>query len=282
MRAVGPICVALAVALAGGPAAAGEPDDPLTPSGALSGENLRVYADHRVVDGDLAGAADLYFRAYDRIAGDPAARLAIGGTHEPLEQGVNAAAGAQRSDPARTDLLCAGDVRLIRHAIRLGAAGYLTPEAVAVLRAARGRLKARLDAADAVCPRPSMEGPPSIRVSGADVDHGDPDGPIITPGALVRATATAVPPPGAVPVRDLRIDRARAMSRAGVVLMAGGMLTIGLGIALATQDRDASAALSLVVGATGFTAGFPLLILGDKHRRAGVIAVGSRGLSVSF
>jgi hypothetical protein len=284
VRAVGPLCVALAVALAGGPAAAdpGDPDDPLDPAASISGENLRVYADHRARGGDFARAAEYYFLAYDRLTGDPAVRLAIGGTHESLEKGVNAAAEAQRRDPARVDLLCSGDLRLVRHAVFLADAGYLTPEAIAVLRSARGRLHGRLVAAGTVCPRPDVDGPPSIRVFAADM-RGDLDGPLVDEGALVRATAAAMPPPDRAPARDLRLDRARAMTRAGTLLMAGGLLTIGLGVALSTQDRDASAALTLVVGTTAFTAGVPLLILGDKHRRhRGTLAVRPGGLAVSF
>jgi hypothetical protein len=284
VRVVGSLCVALAVALAGGPAAAepGDRDDPIDPSAATSGENLRIYADHRAADGDMAGAAEFYFLAYDRLSGDPAVRLAIGGTHESLEKGVNAAADAHRRDPARTDLLCGGDLRLTRHAIHLADAGYLTPEAIAVLRAARGRLQARLVAAGTVCPRSGVDGPPSIRVGGADL-RSDPDAPIITPGALARVTARVVPPRDKLPEPDLRLDRARTMTRAGTLLMAGGLLTIGIGISLAAQDRDASAALALVTGTTAFTAGFPLLILGDKHRRhRRTLAVRPGGLAVSF
>ena len=57
---------------------------------------------------------------------------------------------------------------------------------------------------------------------------------------------------------------------------------VGLGVGLAGRERDASAALSIVAGTTAFTAGLPMLIIGDKRRRAAALALGGRGLSLSF
>lgn len=281
MRA--PLTLALALGLAAPTAAARPTSDDEAPSpavaGALWSENLRDYADRRLAEGDLAGAADFYLRAYDRLAWDAKARELVVAAHEPLERAVNTAADAQRLAAAGTDLLCEADRRVIRHAVLLGAAERLTPEAVAVLRTARGRLQGRLIAVGAVCPRPAVTGPPSIQVLAADAYHGDRDGPILDPGAL--ASAAAAPPITPLQVVQRRRDRGRIYTRAGVGLMAAGMMTLGVGIIMAGQERDASAALSFVAGAAGLFAGFPLLIVGDRHRRAN-LALGSRGLALSF
>lgn len=285
----GPLTLALALALGpAAPAAAARPlDGPTsddeapspTVAGALWSENLRDYAERRLAEGDLAGAADFYLRAYDRLAWDARARELVVAAHAPLERAVNTAADAQRLEPHRTELLCEADRRVIRHAVLLGDIDRLTPEAIAVLRTARGRLQGRLIAAGAVCPRPVVTGPPSIQVLAADAYHGDRDGPILDPGALVTAAAT--PPVAVASFTRPRLERARAYTRAGVGLIAAGMMTLGVGIIMVAQEREASAALTFVAGTAGLVSGFPLLIVGDRYRRANV-ALGPRGLALNF
>ncbi len=277
----GLVILTLTLGLATPAAAGGKPDAPggddPPSTGALWSANLRDYADRRLAAGDLAGAAEFYFRAYDRLAWDRHARASVGAAHEPLEQAVNVAAEAQRQDAERVDLLCHADRRLIRHAVLLGEIDGLTPEAIAVLRTARARLQGRLIAAGAVCPRPSVPGPPSIRVRTDEVRAGG-DGPILDPGALAGAVGSM---PVALAKLEKQRNRGRMFTRAGVGLIAAGMMTIGVGIFMAGQDRDASAALSFVAGTTGLFAGFPLLIVGDRHKRT-TLALGSGGVALHF
>lgn len=279
MRAVRAIAGGLAVALAAGPVSARSPEGPVS-EGALWSENLTEYADQRAAEGAHATAAGFYFRAYDRLTSGSAAHRFIGATHEPLEKGIVAAVEAQEIDPARTDLLCGADARLVRHARLLGGAERLTPAAIAVIRGARLRLHARLLAASAICPAPAQEAPPSIRVlATATYPEGQVQDAVIERGALARAAAIDAPrlPPDAPPP-----VAGRVWTKLGVALMASGLLVLGLGCGLAARERDASAALTVVTGVTAFSAGLPMLIIGDKRTRAAALAVGPRGISLSF
>lgn len=280
MRAL--VTFTLAIGLAA-PAAAASPNDdagadkPPPSAGGLWSANLSDVADRRAASGDLVGAAELYLRAYDRLTLDRQGRPWLAAVHEPLERAVNAAAAAQARVAERTDLLCQADVRLIRHAVLLGDLEQLTPEAIGVLRTARARIQGRLVAAGALCPRPAVSGPASIRVRVDEVRAGG-DGPILDPGALAGAV-------GAKSAALARLERrhhlGRVYTRAGVGLIAAGMMTLGVGLLMAGQDRDASAALSFVAGTAGLFAGFPLLIVGDRHRRAN-LSLASGGVALHF
>lgn len=272
--------VALALAFVVRPPVADERDEEVAGAVAAS-DNLRDWADRRATAGDLEGAADFYLRAYDRLAFADDAPDLLDLAHEPLEKAVNVAAEAQRRAPGRTDLLCQADRRVIRHAVLLADAGRLTPAAIVALRIARARLQGRLNDASAICPRPNVGGPPSIQLHAADAYQGGFTGPVLEPGALARATMLAAVAVTPGPPRMSRAERGRLWTRAGVGLLAAGMMTISLGIVLAADERPASAALTFVAGTTGFVAGFPLLILGDRHRRAD-LSLGPGRVALAF
>ncbi|MDC0667314.1 hypothetical protein [Nannocystis radixulma] len=281
MRGVRAVACGLVVALSANSVAAQPAEGPAPESGLWS-ENLVSYADQLAQEKSFATAAEFYFRAHDRLTASAAPQRFLGRVHEPLEKGVNAAGEAQALDPARTDVLCDADLRLVRHARLLESADALTPAAVALLRGTRSRIDARLRAASAMCPGPAVAAPPSIALS-AIASH--PAGHVlydrlIEPGALARAAPLDAPYQPPIPPRSGR--RGKLWTNLGVALMAGGLLVVGLGVGLAGRERDASAALSIVAGTTAFTAGLPMLIIGDKRRRAAALALGGSGLSVSF
>lgn len=274
------LCAAM---LAAGPVAAREPAEGPVAVGALWSENFVEEADKRAAAGDLAGAAEFYFRAHDRLADDRNARLLVGAMHEPLEKGVNAAVVAQARNPRRTDLLCEADRRILRHAAELSDAERLNSAVIAVLRAARSRVQARLRRAGAGCLVSLPSGTSSLLAIDADELSGQGHrGRVLEPGSLAIAARTSPPPLPHVPARR---DRGRVWTRAGVAMMAAGLMSIGAGIALSTLDRreaDAPAALGFVAGAGMFFAGFPLLIVGDQRRRASALAIGPGRLTLSF
>lgn len=282
MRGVRAVACGLVVALSASSVAARPAEGPVHES-VLWSDNLTGYADERAAEGAHASAAEFYFRAHDRLTGSAAPQRFLGSAHEPLEKGVQAAAEAQADDPSRTDLLCAADLRLVRHARLLESAGVLTPAAVALLRGARVRVDARLRAAGSVCTGPPAPAPASVTLS-AVIAY--PEGHvfsdrILEPGALARAAPLDTPYVPAIPPRSGK--RGKLWTNLGVALMAGGLLVVGLGVGMAGRERDASAALSIVTGATAFTAGLPMLIIGDQRRRAAAaLAIGGRGLSVAF
>lgn len=281
MRGVRAVACGLVVALSAGSVAAKPAEGPVSES-VLWSDNLTGYADQRAAEGDHAGAADFYFRAHDRLTGSAAPQRFLGSAHVPLEKGVNAAAVAQALDPPRTDLLCAADLRVVRHARLLESADVLTPAAVAVLRGARSRIDARLREAGAICTNPTAAIPASVALSTV-VTY--PEGHVLgdrflEPGALARAAPLDSPYVPAIPPRSGK--RGKLWTNLGVALMAGGLLVVGLGVGMAGRERDASAALSIVTGAAAFTVGMPMLIIGDKRRRAAALALGGRGLSVAF
>jgi len=281
MRGVRAVACGLVVALSANSVAAQPAEGPAGERAAWS-DNLSGYADQRAADGAHASAAEFYFRAHDRVTTSARPQQLLGSAHEPLEKGVNAAGEAQALDPSRTDLLCDADLRLVRHGRLLKSADALTPAAVALLRGARSRIDARLRAASAVCTGPVPEAPASIAIS-AIASH--PEGHVlydrlIEPGALALAAPLDAPYQPPIPPNSGR--RGKLWTNLGVALMAGGLLVVGLGVGLAGRERDASAALSIVTGATAFTAGLPMLLIGDKRRRQAALALGGRGLSVSF
>lgn len=243
---------------------------------------LLVLGDREAAQGALSRAAELYLLAYDRLAAAGAARPIAAELHESLEKGVNAAAAAQRREAARADLLCEADRRVLRHAVRLEQWGRLGGEATEVLLTARTRLHARLAHAGATCPEGAVTAHPGLSLAAVDLAAVAPWGVVIERGSLARTTSAVRLPDRRA---ELRRERGSRWARAGVAAMAAGMMTIGVGIALSTIDRhgpDARAALAFVVGSASFVAGFPMLILGDRQRRSAQLALGSRGLALSF
>lgn len=281
MDGIRAVACGLSLTLAAGSVSARPAEGPARES-ALWSDNLAAYADQRAAEGAYAAAAEFYFRAHDRLTESAAPQRFIGSAHESLEKGVHAAVEAHAIEPARTDLLCAADLRLVRHARLLGSADALTPAAVAVLRGARVQLAARLRDTSAVCPGSVGEVPPSVALHAVTTypEVHVRTSRLLEPGALARAAPLDTPYRAPVPPRSGR--NGRLWTNLGVALMAGGLLVVGLGIGLASRERDASAALSIVTGATSFTVGMPMLIIGDQRRRAAALAFGGRGLSVSF
>jgi hypothetical protein len=261
------------VAMAPGPARA-ECPQPTATSQALPDAAAARLADAQALaeQGYCAAAGDAITDAYDMLGGQP--RRHLDALHALLTDAVHQYVEAHRQNTGKSRPLCAADTLVLRHRARVQAIGRSTPAFEHRLARLRRGLYDRLVAHGGWCPDVI---PPRKAVDGPRWPYrlGDL---VLPPGRL--AAATSEPHTPVAPQR-----RWQATKRAGVALMAIGLMTLGGGIAAGALERlprrDLLQASLLVGGTTMFVAGFPLLIIGDQEVRA-ALAVGPGGARLAF
>lgn len=264
--------IGLALVAAARPAAAGCPD--ITSAGeTLSDEADRlVRAAEQARPGGCLYAADLVAAAHEATAADP--RRDLDALHALLTDAVNmyVASHEQGGDPA---LICEADALIQRHHRRVRTSKRSTFTFEVEITALRSRVHARLAARGETCGHIDAG---MVTYARRLVGAAGPGEWALRPGVLAAAT------------RDRRVPspsprRWQVAKRAGVGLMAIGLMTLGAGIAAGAAERVPHADLlqaSLLVGGTAmFVGGFPLIIIGDQRARAAV-AVAPTGVAVKF
>ena len=272
MRGRGAWLLGLTLVAAARPAAGQCP--PMTSATAtLADEAARlVHAAEQARPGGCLYAADLLVAAHAALSADP--RRDLDALHAVVTDAVNMYAAVHEldGDPA---LLCEADALVVRHRQRVRSSRQTTFAFEAEVNALRTRLHARLGPGErCVAVDPGM-----VALARRSVAAAAPGEPVLRPGVLAAATRDHRRPASPSP------RRWPSAKRAGVAMLALGLMTLGAGIAAGSLERVDHRDLlqaSLLVGGTGlFVGGFPLLIIGDQRARAAV-ALAPGGAAVRF
>ena len=217
-------------------------------------------------------AADLVADVYRGLLRDPQRRLEL--LHGLLGDAVNlyAEGYARTRQPA---LLCRADGLVQRHLQYVREAEATTAAFEAAMQRVRTGLHARLAANERCAAIDAGMIALARRRGGREAVPGDM---LLRPGELAAATWDRRPPRSTT-------RRWQGAKRAGVAVMAMGLMALGGGIAVGAAERvprrDLLQGGLLVAGTAMFVGGFPLIIVADQRVRA-TLALGAGGAALRF
>ncbi len=261
--------LALAVAAGAGP---DRPCPPLASEAWTLPEHLAPPLHEAGAQRRCDAAADQVAGLYRELRKDP--RRRIEDLHSLLGDAVNLyAEGYART--GQPGLVCEADGLLQEHLQYVRRAQASTPAFEVALVRVRVQLHARLAPGERCATIDAGMVALARRRVGEEAGPGDM---LLEPGELLAAT------------RDRRRLRAptrrwQAAKRAGVGMMAAGLMLLGGGIAVGAVERLPRQGLlqgSLLVGGMGlFVGGFPLIIVADQRVRA-TLALAPGGVALRF